>query len=173
MTADREADRGPDREPDREGNPEADPGTAAERALRLVPVTGSATEWTESLVADAGLPTEDLEEAALWVAVDTDGGRVGCGGIEPRGEVGLLRSVVVHPKRRDEGHGRALVRALERRAREVGIDRLYLLTTDAAGFFETLGYERGDRESVPEGIEETRQFAELCPTSAAVMRNDL
>lgn len=141
--------------------------------VRLVPVTGSATESVERLLERAGLPTDDLDEAALSVAVGPDGSRVGCGGIQPLDGVGLLRSVVVHPERRGEGHGSAIVGALESEAHEAGLDRLYLLTTDAADFFAGLGYERVGREGVPPEIKGSRQFADLCPSSATVMAKPL
>lgn len=149
------------------------PTDDGEPAIRLVPVTGSATEQVEELLGEAGLPTADLDEAALSVAVGPDGRLVGCGGIQPLGDVGLLRSVVVHPTRRGEGHGSAIVRALETEAREAGLEHLYLLTTDAADFFARLGYERVERDSVPPEIKGSRQFADLCPSSATVMEKSL
>lgn len=141
--------------------------------VRLVPVTGSATEQVEVLLEEAGLPTDDLDEAALSVAVGPGGRRVGCGGIQPLGDVGLLRSVVVHPERRGEGHGSVIVGALESAAREAGLDRLYLLTTDAADFFARLGYERVERDTVPPELKGSRQFADLCPSTATVMAKPL
>lgn len=131
--------------------------------------------YVEGLLADAGLPTDDVRDKpeCFSVALAADGAdneRVGCGGIEADGEVGLLRSVVVEPDRRGEGYGAALCAALERRARAEGIDSLYLLTTTAAEFFDAQGYERIERPAAPAAMQETTQFAELCPDSAVCMR---
>lgn len=141
--------------------------------LRLVPAVGSGTEEAERLLDAAGLPTGDLEDTALSVAVDADGTRVGVGGVEPHVPHGLLRSVAVREDRRGEGLGRELVRALEREAREAGLVDLSLLTTDTAGFFEGLGYEEVPREDVPEAVRESTQFTTVCPDSATAMWKSL
>lgn len=128
----------------------------------------------ESLLADAGLPTEDVQQKAdcfrIAVVVGTT---VGVGGVEPLGADGLLRSVAVSPAERGRGYGTALVAALEDGAREQGIETLYLLTTTAAAFFAGLGYERVDREAVPAHVRATTQFTALCPASATAMRTEL
>lgn len=124
----------------------------------------------ESLLADTGLPTEDVRAKPdrFRVAV-VDGTPVGVGGLEPLGTHGLLRSVAVVPSERGLGYGGQIVDALEAEAREAGVGSLYLLTTTAAGFFADRGYERVDRAAVPSSVRGTTQFAELCPASATAM----
>ena len=132
--------------------------------------------YLERLLSAADLPTDDVRDnpGCFSVAVAADGNeRVGCGGIEAYGEVGLLRSVVVESERRGEGYGAALYAALEDRARADGIDSLYLLTTTAADFFDSQGYERVERSAAPASVQETTQFAELCPESAVCMRKEV
>jgi amino-acid N-acetyltransferase len=125
------------------------------------------------LLDDAELPTADLDgDVALYVAT-RDGERVGAGGLERRGDAALVRSVVVAPASRGEGHGRAIVDGLEARARDAGVEALYLLTTTAAEFFAARGYERIDRGAVPGAIAETTEFTALCPDSATCMRKEL
>ncbi|MGM0604277.1 MAG: GNAT family N-acetyltransferase [Halobacteriota archaeon] len=96
---------------------------------------------------------------------------------DPKGRRGenaaLLRSVVVAPDHRGRGYGRAIVDATETLAARAGVDRLYLLTTDAAGFFQSCGYEVVDREAVPATIRRTEQFSSLCPRSATALRKRL
>ncbi|TWA87901.1 amino-acid N-acetyltransferase [Azospirillum brasilense] len=126
------------------------------------------------LLAAAGLPTGDLTAAGrrFWRVAD-EYGLLGYGGLEAHGRDGLLRSVVVPPDRRGRGAGRAVVMAVVAEARRLGLGRLWLLTTGAAGFFERLGFRRTERLSVPPGIASSAQFAGLCPDGAACLRLDL
>jgi amino-acid N-acetyltransferase len=62
------------------------------------------------------------------------------------------------------------VAALADEVRAAGVERLFALTTDAAAFLAAQGFEPVARESVPERIRGTAQFASLCPDSATVMR---
>jgi len=147
-------------------------------AVDLVPATGAGVEWVHGLLESADLPTEDLsgpradDGPALYV-VRAEPGRVGCIGVERYGDDALLRSAVVLEQYRGEGYGRAAVRALETEARDVGVEILYLLTTTAAGFFESVGYEPVDRAAVPESVRYSAEFSDLCPESATVMRRRL
>lgn len=128
-----------------------------------------------SLVEAAGLPTADLRGAPATFVLAAPAGTddpVAVGGLERAGDAALLRSVVVAPDARGEGVGRALVGDLESRAAAEARD-CYLLTTDAAGFFARLGYERVDRAAAPEGVRRTRQFEGLCPDAATLMRKRL
>ena len=127
----------------------------------------------EALLAASDLPTSDVRAGAgqFYLARDGDGdGVVGAGGVERYGSDGLLRSVVVEGSSRGDGYGTALCAALEDRARNEGIETLYLLTTTAADFFDRLGYESVPRESAPASVRSTTEFADLCPSSATCMR---
>ena len=95
---------------------------------------------------------------------------VGVGGVEPAGSNGLLRSVAIEESRRGRGYGTALCDALEARAREDGVETLYLLTTTASAFFRRSGYEEVVREDVPPSIRRTTEFTDLCPDSATCLR---
>ena len=86
------------------------------------------------------LPTADLEARQLALVAESEAGVLGVIGLEVFDDVGLLRSLVVSPRARGEGVGRALVDALESLARERGIAELWLLTVDADAFFATSGY---------------------------------
>lgn len=163
--------------------------SASEPAVDLVPATGSGVEWIHTLLESADLPTADLgtgrskDAAATGQSANADGpalyvvradvGRVGCIGVERYGDAGLLRSAAIQERHRGEGYGRGAVRALETEAREAGIERLYLLTTTAAEFFADLGYERVEREAVPEAVRGSTEFSDLCPESAVAMRRSL
>lgn len=151
----------------------------SEPPVRLEPATWAGREWVVSLLSRTGLPTDDLDAEApredgpaLYVVVG-DEGRVGCIGIERADGVALLRSAAIIERYRGEGYGTAAVRALEREAREAGVETLYLLTTTAAAFFEKLGYETVSRDDIPVELEGSREVTELCPDSATVQRKSL
>ncbi|HYM48602.1 MAG TPA: arsenic resistance N-acetyltransferase ArsN2 [Burkholderiaceae bacterium] len=98
---------------------------------------------------------------------------VGAIGLQNAGGAGLLRSLVVAPSLHRQGRGAALVAAAERLATRRGIDDLFLLTTDVAGFFALLDYLRIERASAPPAIQQTAQFSSLCPASAVCMHKRL
>lgn len=138
------------------------------------PEAAGALDYVERLLARNDLPTADVRANPGWFHVAVaDAERVGVGGVEVHGTDGLLRSVVVERTARGRGVGGALCEALAAVAREAGVETLYLLTTDAAGFFGDHGFERIERDAVSEAIRGTAQFDELCPTSATVMRRSL
>jgi len=154
-----------------------------EPSVTLTPVDSEReAEWVRRLLGRSGLPTDDLRvdgapdpgagKPTLYV-VEADDERVGCIGLERYGDAALLRSAAVAEPHRGRGFGRAAVRALEARAGSAGVETLFLLTTTAAAFFEGLGYERVERESVPAPMQESAEFSELCPSSATVMRRRL
>lgn len=120
---------------------------------------------------EAGLPTEDLEEAERqFFEYRTLGGDlVGYGGFERFGEDVLLRSIVVEPRARDLGIGRGIVALLMRRAFDQGGRRAWALTTSATGFFERAGFKVADRAAAPSSILATREALQLCPASATLL----
>ena len=142
-------------------------------SIRLDAATGE-VDYVETLLERNGLPAEDVRDSAGNFYVATVGGeRIGVGGIERYGRVGLLRSVVVDARKRGVGHGSAICDALESRARREGVEALYLLTTTASGFFSERGYTAIERTDAPEAIRDTTEFADLCPESAVCMRKPL
>lgn len=122
-----------------------------------------------ALLAQAGLPTADLSWRTRLFGIHDVGRLVACVGLEPYGEVGLLRSLAVAPDYRGKGLGQALVRHAEHEARSAGIDTVCLLTTTAAGFFGARDYAVTDRADAPAAIRDTLQFSSLCPASSSFM----
>lgn len=127
------------------------------------------------LLAEAGLPTDDLADApGLRLFGIRRGDRwTGVVGLQPLEEAALLRSLAVAPLERGQGDGAALVAAAEAHAVRSGWRELYLLTTGAAAYFSRLGYQSISREQAPPMLRATRQFAELCPATAQIMRKRL
>jgi len=75
--------------------------------------------------------------------------------------------------RRGQGFGEAITRKLLAQAHDDGADAVYLLTDTAAPFFEALGFRNIACDAAPAAILATRQAANLCPASAALMAKDL
>lgn len=127
------------------------------------------------LLAAAGLPTDDLAEAAglRLFGIRHEQRLVGVVGVQPLDGAALLRSLAVAPGERGGGKGAGLVATAEAYARSSGWNELYLLTTDAAGYFRRLGYETMSRDQAPAAVRGTRQFAALCPASAQLMHKRL
>ncbi|WP_439383117.1 GNAT family N-acetyltransferase [Amycolatopsis lexingtonensis] len=104
---------------------------------------------------DARYGTDDHEPGAaptaetvavFLVARDAAGTAIGCGGLRLLGPgSGEVKRMYVEPAARGTGVATALLRALEDRARELGIARLLLETgtgqPDAIRFYRREGYE--------------------------------
>ena len=145
------------------------------RSLRLGPPAAGDWPPLRSLLADADLPVEGVGPGSgrFLVAVDA-GGRVRGGvGLEGEPPDALLRSLVVDPAMRGSGLGETLLGAAESMAQSAGVRRLYLLTTTAAGYFETRGYLRIARRAAPAAVLASDEFAHLCPDSAIAMMRRL
>ena len=123
------------------------------------------------LLERANLPTDDLgpELLGVFLVARRDGRVIGSGGLEPFGDIALLRSVAVDPTARGSGLGSRIVQALERKAEHLGIDNVFLLTTTATEFFRAQGYAATPREGAPAPIRTSTQFSTLCPDTAVFM----
>jgi len=123
-----------------------------------------------ALLAEAGLPSDDVRSSRQSVVVAVEGDALqGSVGLEVFGPAALLRSLAVRTERRRAGlGGRLFERALDL-AKEKRIEKLFLLTTSAEAFFARRGFETIDRDVAPEGIRQSRQFSDLCPSSAVCM----
>ena len=116
------------------------------------------------LLSDAKLPTADLtpEHLKHFIGCGPEQAPKGVVGLEIYGPDALLRSLAVEDKTRGHGCGKALVAEAERYAKEQGVRRIYLLTTNAAKFFGNLGYGVVARDDAPECIRRTAEFSSLC-----------
>lgn len=122
------------------------------------------------LLSDGGLPHEDIAaELPHFVLAESEGDVVGCVGLEPLGECGLLRSLAVAPSSQGRGIGETLCARVVEHARQLGLADLYLLTTSAEKFFQKRGYTRIERSSAPPAIRSTSEFRSCCPSTAVCM----
>jgi N-acetylglutamate synthase-like GNAT family acetyltransferase len=127
----------------------------------------------KALLSAADLPIEDVTIERLALVAERNGDVVGLIGLEQFKALGLLRSLIVLPENRGSGVGKALVAALEKMAIDKGISELWLLTIDADAWFTQLGYRVAERELAPPAIQNTEEFASLCPGDTVLMRKDL
>jgi N-acetylglutamate synthase-like GNAT family acetyltransferase len=137
--------------------------------LTLVAVAGSDPALRDALLCES-LPTDDLTEDGrlFFVGRSGVGEVVGFCGLEACGGDVLLRSLVVVPAFRGQGHGHVLAAMTISRAPAHG--DVYLATTSATPLFTTLGFEPINRNDLPPAVLATRQLSGLCPASATVMK---
>ena len=128
------------------------------------------------LLSQAKLPAQDLTLEKLkhfLVAKGKEGSVIGAIGVELYQDVGLLRSLVVHPSYRGKGLGKRLTREVESFAQQKSIKTLFLLTTTATEFFPKLGYQVIQRDRAPASIAKTSEFKNICPVSAVCLFKNL
>ena len=128
-------------------------------------------EEVHFLLEQNNLPANDLSQMDLdhFYACAVSGELQGVIGLELCGSDGLLRSFSVSEKARGNGCGTALLSKLEQHSREIGIERLYLLTNTAEKYFQKKGFKSIPRERAPESIRSTKEFSSLCPSDATLM----
>ncbi len=121
-----------------------------------------------------GLPSEDCDaHIENFFGAEEAGVLIGLGGIEHYGSVALLRSIVVDDKYRGKGIAHKIYTEIVAKAIQTGVNKLYLLTDTAVGYFEQRGFKIQERPTVPSEIQRTKQFRELCPTSATVLMKEI
>lgn len=139
--------------------------------MTIVRATSEDLPRIRALLASANLVADDLTEDALryFFALVENGKLIGAVGLEPYGQVGLLRSLVVAGDAQQHGFGGALLLAAETLASDLGISAIYLLTNSAQAFFGARGYRVVARADAPSSIQHTTQFSALCPSTAFLM----
>jgi amino-acid N-acetyltransferase len=143
-------------------------------ATRIEPARPDDTPQVQRLLERNHLPLEGLLEHLATMLVARQGGEiVGSAALEVYPDGALLRSVAVSPDRQGTGLGRQLTDAAIQMARDRGLPALFLLTTTADRYFSKFGFERIERNEVPDGVKTSVEFTSACPASAIVMRKSL
>ncbi|CAL8473612.1 arsenic resistance N-acetyltransferase ArsN2 [Caballeronia sp. S22] len=143
--------------------------------MRVRPAVPRDLEAIHAVLHEHGLSTSDVTVETLngfLVAVDHKR-IVGCVGVDRYGSVGLLRSLAVRLLERNDGLGHRLLVSVEKRCLADEISELWLLTTDAPNFFIGAGYRLSARNTAPDDLRATAQFASICPASAVCLRKQL
>lgn len=128
--------------------------------------------WT--LLDAHHLPSAGLARPTtrLWVARE-DGRVVGVAGLERYGDVALLRSVATARDRQGKGIARSLCGVVLAAARTSGVQRAFLLTEKAEGFFQKIGFESLDRSEVDPRLLDSAEFQINQCASAQLMARRL
>ncbi len=131
-------------------------------------------EAIQALLTQGALLPEGIERLTDHCLVaKADSRLVGVVALEPCGRWALMRSLAVAPDCRRRSLGRNLCGRLISHARLLGVEQLFLLTTDAEKYFAALGFQRMERSQAPPQIQATSQFRSLCPKSAVCMVRDI
>ncbi|WP_210397327.1 amino-acid N-acetyltransferase [Motiliproteus sediminis] len=90
-------------------------------------------------------------EIERFTLIERDGAIIGCAALYPFGDGSAeLACVAVHPDYRGGDRGDHLLDALQRRALEQGVRRLFVLTTRTAHWFMERGFVEVPREQLPD-----------------------
>lgn len=96
-------------------------------------------------------------EIEQFTVIDRDGMIVGCAALYPFNDqqdidrqIGEVACVAVHPEYREGDRGNILLQHIEKRAIGLGIRRLFVLTTQAAHWFEERGFVASSIAELPE-----------------------
>ncbi|MFW6050483.1 MAG: amino-acid N-acetyltransferase [Myxococcota bacterium] len=117
---------------------------------------GGVLELIEPLERDGQLvrrPREMLEmDINRFVVIERDGMVVACAALYPYPDegVGELACVAVHSDYRQAGRGDVLLQWVEKRCAELGLDRLFVLTTQATQWFRERGFTAAKLRDLPE-----------------------
>jgi amino-acid N-acetyltransferase len=142
--------------------------------IRIGPASPEDEAAVLALLDRSRLPKDGLTDHLGTTIVARHGDRiVGTAALELYADGALLRSVAVDPEMRGRGIGHRLTDAATRRAAELGVPALYLLTTTAERFFPRFGFSTISRDDVPGTVKASVEFGSACPDSATVMRKML
>lgn len=127
-------------------------------------------ESVYSLLKLVNLPIEGVADNFHNFFVAWEGNKLlGCGGVEIYEDVGLIRSVAVHPSFQNRGLGQKLVETIQKYSIEKGLNEIYLLTETAEEFFSKLEFNVIPRDEVDNRVKQSIEFTTLCPDSATCM----
>lgn len=136
----------------------------------------SASQLSEvkKLLQRSNLPFEDIDAHFdnYFVAM-IENEIVGVLGTEAYGRLALLRSMAVDVKYRNNGIANSLLQQILQISKENKIQTLFLLTTTAQNYFLKHGFEIVERNQLPDVIQNTKEFQDICPVSAVCMKRDL
>jgi amino-acid N-acetyltransferase len=121
------------------------------------------------LLTENDLPVSDLDSHVELMLLREGNKIIAVAGSEQYQPYALLRSVAVEKSHQNEGLGKRIVILMIDYLTINGIMDIYLLTTTVPGFFEKLGFQEIERNSVPKHISGTKEFSQICPDTAVCM----
>ncbi len=117
---------------------------------------GGILELIEPLEAEGALRKRSREllenEINLFTVIERDGMVVACAALYPYPDSlsGEVACVATHTDYRGEDRGERLLVALERQAQKQQLDKVFVLTTQTAHWFQELGFIEASLEQLPE-----------------------
>ena len=85
-----------------------------------------------------------------FLVVKRDGMIIACAALYPYdGRMGELACLAVHPDYRSSGRGDSLLQAIEHKARQQGMNKLFVLTTQTSHWFRERGFKSIDISKLP------------------------
>ncbi|XP_041006223.1 probable amino-acid acetyltransferase NAGS1, chloroplastic isoform X1 [Juglans microcarpa x Juglans regia] len=95
---------------------------------------------------------ELLEALDLFVVVEREGQIIACAALFPffKEKCGEVAAISVSPDCRGQGQGAKLLDYIEKKASSLGLEMLFLLTTQTADWFVRRGFSECSIESIPE-----------------------
>src|SRR5437660_1114896 len=107
--------------------------SATQPTVTLRPATNNDVSAIIALLVADNLPVDGIETFIdNFFVAENENNVIGCAGLEVYGAAGLVRSVAVGPGFRGQKIAEKLYGELVKRAREIGLKELALLTTTAA-----------------------------------------
>ncbi len=143
-------------------------------AVRITPAGPEDLEPIQQLLIRSDLPSEDVTAFLPdFLVARLNGKIVGVIGLEVRGSGALLRSLAVADEQRGTGLGKELTARIVKHAQKRGVRQLGLLTTTAETFFAKRGFQPEPKNKAPHFVKASREYRDLCPSSAVFMKMDL
>ena len=96
--------------------------------------------------------TEIERDIADYTVIEHDGVIFGCAALYPYPEArtGEMAALTVSPHVQSQGDGERILKRVEQRARSLGLDSIFVLTTRTMHWFIKRGFEQVDAEWLPE-----------------------
>jgi N-acetylglutamate synthase-like GNAT family acetyltransferase len=101
---------------------------------------------------------EQLEmEIDKFTIIQRDNLTIACAALYPFPEekIGEMACVAVHPDYRSSSRGEVLLERVAAQARQIGLNKLFVLTTRSIHWFQERGFTPVDIDSLPESKKET------------------
>ncbi len=128
----------------------------------------------KDLLMESGLPVDDIWQAPIhFFGIRNSNKLIATAALEVYHPYAIIRSVAVTPTQQGNGIGNILIRFLEKKASELEIEELFLLTTTADQFFRNKGYSDTPRIACPKKILQSKEYKNLCPDSAISLSKKL
>ena len=89
-------------------------------------------------------------EIVQFTVIARDGMIVSCAALYPFGKQGELACLATHPDYRDNNRGELLLTHVEKTAKELTLDSIFVLTTQTAHWFTERGFVEADVSGLPE-----------------------